>query len=227
MGLLGIAGSTFGGSLLGMLTALLVNVALVELTISSLFAIYFIIVSICSCGWIIHRIVQGNSADPDENHQKQLLFFAGLVGVSSLSALLLRGWLIRQPTPLRIIVYGLLGISVAFSLIFSVVDFINVLWGFVSMSTPLRPIVQSVDQVRFIIFLSSVMGLIYGTLFGLLKADEDLALHVQMTLARQNMYCLPSGAVIGALGGLGNQILRSRNRQRIWTQIPEIFTEEI
>lgn len=54
------------------------------------------------------------------------------------------------------------------------------------------------------------MGGIFGSIFGILDLDDEIAYHVRLALLREQPYCYPIGALLGGIGGFGNEYLRQQ-----------------
>jgi hypothetical protein len=115
--------SACGGAFLGAILSLVVNCALVEVTLNPFFALYMgIILLAVGCG-VIARVVTHTKKSP----RGKLIVFLGLLVVISgmLCILFQRRWMFTLTEAQRVPLYTLLGMSVAFAVAFAMVDLVN------------------------------------------------------------------------------------------------------
>ena len=220
-------GSGFVGMCLGLAVSLIVNSTLVEISVSPFFALYFGLLFMSVGGIIMYRLngsallgsVTENDADQalllapedEKRRKKQLTFFAGLICFSGLLCFVLeKNWFVGLSVTAKIPLYTILGISVAFALVFSLVDLVNYLMGFLRASVA-RPIVESSHQVYLIMTIALVMGASFGFIFGAMDVEDEIQYQVRLALLKEEKTCLPIGAVLGAIAGFGNEYLRLKS----------------
>ena len=220
--------SGFVGMCLGIGVSLIVNSTLVEISVSPFFALYFGLLFMSVGGIIMYRLngaalfggaVDSNDADqalllaPDDEkrRKKQLTFFAGLICFSGFLCFVLeKNWFVGLGSTIKIPLYTILGISVAFALVFSLVDLVNYVMGFLRASIA-RPIVESSHQVYLIMSIALVMGAMFGFIFGAMDVEDEIQYQVRLALLKEEKTCLPIGAVLGAIAGFGNEFLRLKS----------------
>lgn len=219
--------SGFVGLILGIAISLIVNSTLVEISVSPFFALYFGILFMSVGGIIVYRLngaalfggLSSNDADqalmlaPEDEQQrkKQLTFFAGLICFSGLLCFILeKNWFVGLSPTMKVPLYTILGISVAFALVFSVVDLVNYLMGFLRASVA-RPIVESPHQVYLIMTVALMMGATFGFIFGVMDVEDEIQYQVRLALLKEERTCLPIGALLGAIAGFGNEYLRLKS----------------
>ena len=219
--------SAFVGMCLGIAISLIVNSTLVEISLSPFFSLYFGLLFMSVGGIIIYRLngaaifgaASSNDADealllaPEEEklRKKQLTFFAGLICFSGFLCFVLeKNWFVGLSATTKIPLYTVLGISVAFALVFSLVDLVNYLMGFLRASIA-RPIVESTHQVYLIMSIALVMGAAFGFIFGAMDVEDEIQYQVRLALLKEERTCLPIGAVLGAIAGFGNEFLRLKS----------------
>eukprot|EP00922_Rhytidocystis_sp_ex-Travisia-forbesii_P025739 GHVS01037752.1.p1 GENE.GHVS01037752.1~~GHVS01037752.1.p1 ORF type:complete len:295 (+),score=68.76 GHVS01037752.1:166-1050(+) len=217
--------SALVGSVLGMLTSLIVNCTLVEVSLSPFFAMYFGLLFI-SVGAIILWRINGNVSDHAQSRKLQLMFFALLIILSGVLCFVLeRNWFIGLNRFAKVPIYVLLGISIAFALTFSLVDLINY-----SMSlfqhTLARPLVEAKNQVYLVLCVSLLKGALFGLVFGVMDVEDEASYHIRLALLREEHFCYPIGALLGALAGFGNEYLRQKEEAVNKKSMGE-FDEEI
>lgn len=219
--------SAFVGMCLGIAVSLIVNSTLVEISLSPFFSLYFGLLFMSVGGIIIYRLngaaIFGSSNDNDADQalllapddeklrKKQLTFFAGLICFSGFLCFILeKNWFVGLSATTKIPLYTVLGVSVAFALVFSLVDLVNYLMGFLQASIA-RPIVESTHQVYLIMSIALVMGASFGFIFGAMDVEDEIQYQVRLALLKEERTCLPIGALLGAVAGFGNEFLRLKS----------------
>ena len=220
--------SGFVGMCLGIAVSLIVNSTLVEISVSPFFALYFGLLFISVGGIIIYRLNGGSlfgaradASDVDQalllmpedekRRKKQLTFFASLIHVSGFLCFILeKNWFAYLSWTAKIPLYTVLGIAVTFALVFSVVDLINYVMGFLRASAA-RPVVESSHQVYFIMTVALVMGAAFGFIFGAMDIEDEIQYQIRLALLKEERTCLPIGAILGGLAGFGNEYIRLKS----------------
>ena len=221
--------SGFVGMLLGLAVSLIINSTLVEISVSPFFALYFGLLFMSVGGIIIYRLnglslLTGANTDSSEADQslllapedeqkrkKQLTFFACLILFSGFLCFILeKNWFVGLSWTTKVPLYTILGVSVAFALVFSMVDLVNYLMGFLRASVA-RPVVESSHQVYLIMTIALVMGATFGFIFGVMDIEDEIQYQVRLALLKEERTCLPIGAVLGAIAGFGNEYLRLKS----------------
>eukprot|EP01068_Selenidium_serpulae_P005551 Selendium_serpulae@DN4077_c1_g1_i1.p1 len=200
------------GALLGVAVSLIVNCTLVEISLSPFFATYFGVVFIMVGLIIFWRISSGaampHGAQSLAPRKRQLMFFSLLIVTSGVLCFVLeKNWFIGLPTALKIPVYMLLGSSVSFALVFSLVDVVNYVLGFFQHQSA-RSLVESKQQVNMVVLVALVLGAIFGFIFGALDVAEENRYHVKLALMREEHLCLPLGLLVGGMAGFANEYIR-------------------
>ena len=221
--------SGFVGAILGLAISLIVNSTLVEISVSPFFALYFGLLFMSVGGIIIYRLngaawLTGSSSaalDADQTlllapedeqlRKKQLTFFASLILVSGFLCFLLeKNWFVGLSWSAKVPLYTVLGVSVAFALVFSVVDLVNYVMGFLRASVA-RPVVESSHQVYLIMTIALIMGATFGFIFGVMDIEDEIQYQVRLALLKEERTCLPIGGLLGAIAGFGNEYLRLKS----------------
>jgi len=199
------------GGGLGIVIASLVNLALIEITISPFFSLYFGgVFSLVGC-IILWRVRSHNATDPSQEKRLHLSVFACLIISSGLLCFLLDRGVFHSMRPwMKVPLYMLLGLSVSFALTFSLVDILNYAVGFCRSGLS-KPVVESAQQVHLVLAVSMAMGVAFGFTFGLLDVEDEQRYHIRVALMREEHCCYPLGVVLGALAGLGSEHLRQRD----------------
>lgn len=204
--------SALVGVLLGIISSLIVNCTLVEISVSSFFSVYLGIVFITVGAVILWRI-NVNVDDSSQGRKLQLTFFAGLIVFSGILCFLLKhNWFVGMHALIKIPIYTILGVSVAFALTFSLVDVVNYLFSFIQSSIS-KPLVESREQAYMVLFFTLVMGGTFGCIFGLMDVEDEMQYQIKLALLREQQFCYPLGAIIGGLAGFSNEILRQAEQR--------------
>ena len=197
---------TIVGSALGVLSSLMVNAALVEVSCSPFFAVSFGLLFLTSAGTVGYQLHQEANA----KNGVVLTAFALLnAGAGSVCFLLERDWSHGLTATRKVPLYALLGMCLAFSVNFSA---LNLLARF-GMSVSGMHLVRAEWQVRVVATTSVVTGAMYGLTFGLLDIEDQLvrsALLFWQALHREARVCYPVGAASGAFTALLARLLEIR-----------------
>ena len=51
------------------------------------------------------------------------------------------------------------------------------------------------------------MGAIFGFIFGVMDVEDEVAYQIKLALLKEEHYCYPIGALLGALAGLGGPVV--------------------
>ncbi|EPR60616.1 putative membrane protein [Toxoplasma gondii RUB] len=223
------------GIALGIIASLIVNCTLVEISMSSFFSFYFGLLFVTVGSVILWRIqvtskmaadVSVGGGESDQPRKMQLQFFAALIIASGILCFVLKkNWFVGLHPVVKVPLYTLLGIAVAFALTFSLVDMVNYLLGFFQSSVA-KPLVESKEQVNLVLFTALLMGGLFGFIFGVLDVEDEVQYHVRLALLREQHLCYPIGAILGGLAGLGNEILRQADEAK-FRKLATEFDEEI
>eukprot|EP00920_Eleutheroschizon_duboscqi_P000642 GHVT01001793.1.p1 GENE.GHVT01001793.1~~GHVT01001793.1.p1 ORF type:complete len:292 (+),score=41.59 GHVT01001793.1:1091-1966(+) len=203
------------GCILGILSSIIVNCTLIEISLSTFFATYFGMLFIVVGVVIFWRLrLRPSETEESRRDTHTLSVFAILIIVSGLLCFFIeRSWLLSWPSLFRVPLYGLIGVSVSFALTFALVDLLNFSVG-VFQAAPAMSIVEAPNQVRLVLLTATAMGSIFGLIFGLLEVNDSIAFHVRLALLTEERHCLPVGAILGGLCGFGNEVLRIHSKQQ-------------
>eukprot|EP00811_Abedinium_folium_P009098 NODE_18409_length_894_cov_7.049544.p1 GENE.NODE_18409_length_894_cov_7.049544~~NODE_18409_length_894_cov_7.049544.p1 ORF type:complete len:238 (+),score=74.79 NODE_18409_length_894_cov_7.049544:94-807(+) len=201
--------ATVGGGL-GIVISLVVNLALIEISISPFFSLYFGVIFVLVGCLILWRILSHEAGEQLQMKKLHLSVFAGAIIFSGALCFLLDRKIFSGLAPwMKVPLYMVLGLAVAFALTFSIVDVLNYILGFFQQ-TIAKPIVESSQQVYLVLVVSLAMGVVFGFTFGLLDIEDEQGFHIRIALMREEHYCYPVGAVLGAFAGFGNEFFRQK-----------------
>jgi len=131
------------GGILGVLISLIVNVALIEISISPFFSTYFGVLFILVGSLILWRVISHEAEGPFQLKRLHLSVFAGTIIMSGVLCFVLDVRIFAGLAPwMKVPLYMTLGLSVAFALTFTIVDFLNYIVGFCQTSVA-KPMVES------------------------------------------------------------------------------------
>ena len=195
------------GMFFGALGSLMVNCALVEVTLSPLFAAAFGVLFLVSGLTVAWQV----ALEPGSESRSLLLGFAVLVVASGVVCFLLeRDWSHSISQRAKVPLYATLGISLSFSTHFTAAD----LYG--RMREPLAcdggpSIVNTRWQARLLATVAVVTGCLYGLVFGIMDVEDAPRGHALRELLQQETrICYPIGAFAGALAAVTARVIELR-----------------
>ena len=210
-----IASAAVGG-VLGAIISVVVNNALIEISITPFFATVFGIVLVLLGGLMIWRKLFEENQYPVTRFL--VLAFSTLVLLSGIACFLLeKDWFNKIPPRAKIPMYMLLGISLCFAVAFSLVDLLNL---YADRCSPFasrgQPLVSSPPQIFLVLAGAILMGASFGLMFGAMDVEDDDASHRK--LRTEERASLPIGFVLGATVGCLNSLVgtssHSHHRER-------------
>ena len=68
--------------------------------------------------------------------------------------------------------------------------------------------VETPPQIYLIVFVSTLMGIAFGMIFGMLDVEDEAFYHLRFALMKEENYCYPIGFTLGAVAGYANEKLR-------------------
>eukprot|EP01016_Furgasonia_blochmanni_P035211 TRINITY_DN3879_c0_g1_i1.p1 TRINITY_DN3879_c0_g1~~TRINITY_DN3879_c0_g1_i1.p1 ORF type:complete len:275 (+),score=60.37 TRINITY_DN3879_c0_g1_i1:49-825(+) len=214
------------GALIGILTSVVVNSCLAEISINPFFSLYFGILFIGIGIAIVWRILTSKEHSIISDKKGFLFLFAILIIASGLFCFIVEKDIFRNWSPLsKVPLYGVLGMSICFAIVFSIVDLINYICG-ICQRIHSKPIVDTPPQIYAMLLISFAMGSSYGLFFGFMDI-EDQILYMPYKFLQEEYYCLPIGLILGGFGGVYNEYLRQMGGNNGFTPLPSEFTDEI
>jgi hypothetical protein len=186
-----------------------VNCTLIEININGFFAVYFGLLFMLIAGVIFWRIRAGTHPKPFV-----LLTFSSMVFVSGLLCFFLqKDWFVRMHWISKVPVYVLLGMSVAFALLFALADLLNYFSSqcCVSANGIAKPIIETETQVYLVVLTSIALGITSGLVFGFLDMEDERVTHLKASLVREHLLTYPVAGALTAGAALINQYLREKN----------------
>jgi len=192
------------GALIGVLSSFTVNCTLVEISINPFFAFYFGVLFFIISGLILYRVYMRTHPKPYILTALSLMvMFSGV-----LCFLLEKDWFIGLNKLVKVPLYSILGISVCFALLFSVIDLINYCTSVCCRSFQNKPLVETENQVYLVVATAVSMGFLFGLVFGYLDVEDEQLSHMIVALQRERSICYPIGALLGGIGATVNQYIR-------------------
>ena len=191
-----------GGGVFGAVISVVVNNALIEISLTPFFASVFGCVLMLLGVLMCWRKLW-------EDHQHPLmrllvLAFSGLVLLSAVSCFLLeKDWFRTIPPNAKVPLYMSLGVSLSFAVTFSLVDLLN-LYSDHCRSRAV-PLVASSRQIGLVLLGAVAMGALFGFMFGAMDVEDDGAAHEK--LRNEERASLPIGFALGAVVGGGSILL--------------------
>ena len=214
-----VAASIIVGSGVGLISSLVVNSSMLEVSINGFFTFYFCIILIVVGSLMYYRSKQREaqfSNQPQDNDQtfmkdeKQKFFTYSswvVLAAGVLCLLLEKDWNRDFPYILKVPIYILLGMSLTYLVSFAILDFMNFASSYLQHSSSPHA-VESTDQIVALLANCFVCGLIYGLVFSVMDIEDSTYGQLKNRFFYEIGFCMPIGIIGGALGGLGNEILR-------------------
>ena len=198
------------GGVLGACISVIVNNALIEISLTPVFATMFGVVLVLLGGLMIWRKLF--EEHDDALTRALVLGFSCLVLASGVSCFLLeKDWFAKIQPGTKVPLYMMLGISLCFAVAFSVVDLINVYADKVAGAK--LPPVSSPQQIFIVLGGAIAMGASFGLMFGAMDVEDDGRWHEK--LRTEERASLPIGFSLGALVGGANALLREMREREL------------
>ncbi len=190
------------GAVLGSLSSLMVNSALVEVSLSPFFATSFGLLFLTSAATVVWQLQHESAAQ----NNMLLRCFALLNALSGVTCFLLeRDWSLGLSPQRKVPLYALLGMCLAFSVNFSALDLLA------RCDARSRPVLVRMEwQVRIVAITSVCTGALFGIAFGVLDVEDALIKSpaaLRNALHREARICYPVGAASGAFASLCARLL--------------------
>jgi len=116
-----------------------------------------------------------------------LSFFLLQVGISGLLCFILEeDWFVHLHRDAKVPVYTLLGASVCFALLFSLIDVLNYCALQCCTQDQSQPLVNTDAQIYLVVVTSITMGLTFGFIFGIMDVEDEKLSDIKMALMREN-----------------------------------------
>merc|ERR1711937_1077033 len=135
------------------------NIALIEITISPVFSMYFGVLFLIVGCLIMWRVLSGSRSSEKKDgaielKKVHLACFAGIIIFSGFLCFLLdRRMFVGLHYWMKVPLYMTMGLAISFALTFSTVDILNSLIGF-CQATFAKPLVDSAQQVFLVLTVS-------------------------------------------------------------------------
>ena len=197
----------FVGGSLGVLSSLMVNSSLVEVSCSPFFAVAFGLLFMTSAVMMALQVLMVGSAV--RNRTLLICFALGNLLAGITCFLLERDWSKGLTKNGKIPLYALLGSCLAFSVNFSSLD----LLARCEVFTSSQLLVRAEWQVRVVAITSLFTGCMYGITFGVLDVEDAIYRSpgaFRQVLNQEARICYPLGAASGAVAAMLARLLEVR-----------------
>ena len=208
-----------GGGVIGGAISVIVNNALIEISLTPFFAVLFGVVLLLLGSLMIWRKLW-------ERHETGctrvlVLSFSGLVLVAGASCFLLeKDWFKRIPPRAKVPLYVSLGVSLCFSITFTCVDLLNAYYDRNSYDLRRRALVQTPQQVGVVLAGAVANGAAFGFMFGMMDVED-----APQRLRQEERLSAPIGVVLGACVGALNAVLAYRAEASVGESIDLLRAE--
>jgi len=210
------------GALIGVLISFTVNCTLVEISINGFFAVYFGLLFILIAGILLWRVRTGDHPKPC-----LLATFSILVMFSGLVCFMLEAdWFTSLAPGYKVPLYAILGVSLCFALLFSIIDLINYCTGVCACCHTTKALIETESQVYLVVTTAMLMGFIFGLIFGLLDVEDETLSNIKMALMREESICYPIGAVMGGIASVMNQYLRENRKDNQYDPVSDTTLDD-
>ena len=191
------------GGALGVLSSLMVNCSLVEVSCSPFFAVAFGLLFLTSAAMMFGQL----ATQPNAKNRTLIIFFALLNGIAGIVCFMLeRDWSHGLTASGKVPLYALLGSCLAFSVNFSSLDLIARCECF----TASQLLVRAEWQMRVVAITSIFTGGMYGVAFGILDIEDALVKSpdaFRSALNKEAKICYPVGLASGAIAAVTARLL--------------------
>mmetsp|Transcript_48674 Transcript_48674/g.127195 ORF Transcript_48674/g.127195 Transcript_48674/m.127195 type:complete len:232 (+) Transcript_48674:50-745(+) len=208
------AGGVIGGSI-----SVIVNNALIEISLTPFFAGIFGIVLVMLGGLMVWRKLWEAHEAPCM--RMLVLSFSSLVLLSGFSCFLLeKDWFKTIPPNAKIPMYMSLGISLCFSVSFTAVDLLNAYHDRHSYDMRRRSLVSTPQQVGVVLAGAVAQGAAFGLMFGAMDVED-----APQKLRTEERASLPIGILLGGIVGGVNAVLSYKAEAGLGEQIDLLRSE--
>jgi len=219
------------GVIAGVFASVVVNAALIEISLSAFFSLYYGSIFILIGVIILSRLEYHQFPDDPGFKQRKpyVRLFAILIIVSGvLSFVLEKNWFVGFNPLTKIPFYGIVGAAISFCFVFAAVDLLNYMAGVFQNEETSKSIVDTPYQLYSLVILSLLMGAIYGFIFGSMDIEDANKFTVKMLLLKEEGYCFYIGIILGAVGGIVNEFFRKNLGGYVFKKMEkDPFSEEI
>lgn len=194
------------GGALGAAISVVVNNALIEISITPFFAAVFgAVLLLLGCLMVWRKVTEGSGAGSPLT-RVLMLSFSALVLMSGAACFALeKDWCSRLTPRAKVPLYVMLAISLSFAVSFSLIDLLNLYTECGRSAARSSPLVSSPSQITLVLLGAVCMGSIFGYLFGIMDVEDDDAAHAK--LRNEERASLPIGFGIGGFVGFLNPLL--------------------
>lgn len=132
-------------------------------------------------------------------------FLAGLICfLFDMEIMAKQNFLIKLP------LYSIVGVGLSFAIIFTCLDLLNIFFSWIQQ-TNAKSLIETDEQILAVLYNCVAMGFIFGFCFGILDVEDQQSRYLMNAITRDLRVTIPFGFVLGALGGVYNELLR-RNK---------------
>ena len=214
-----MASWTTVGAVLGGCISVVVNNALIEISLTPFFAGVFGLVLLLLGSLMLWRKLWESHEAPCMRFL--VLSFSSLVLLSGVSCFLLeKDWFKTISPRMKVPMYMMLGVSLCFSVSFTAVDLLNAYHDRHSYDMRRRSLVSTPQQVGIVLVGAVSMGASFGLMFGAMDVEDAIE-----KLRTEERASLPIGVLIGGIVGGVNSVLAYRADAGMGEQIDLLRSE--
>jgi hypothetical protein len=199
--------SLFIGMFIGIIISQIIGNSLIIISLNKFFSIIFGICFIL-LGIILFWRIYTNIVELSKKYI--FIFFSFIVFISGIFCFILeKKWIYISITG-KVSLYGIIGISLSFSLVFALVELINFgIFNKICFINSKESIFKTKIQIYFLFSGTIIMGSIFGILFGTIDIEDDNIKH-NNKLKENLIWSIPIGAFLGGILGFINQWIRTQ-----------------
>ena len=139
-----------------------------------------------------------------------VVLFAASVLVSGVVCFVLEeNWEQNIAGSLRYPLYGCLGTSLCFAVVFASIDLMTRMQQFLFVWRG-QTIIQSVGNLRLLALFAVVIGLMFGAIFAYVDSPVKTR-RIEMAIRIESLWCYPAAGLLGALFSVVHEYFRLKN----------------
>jgi len=208
------------GGVLGGIISVIVNNALIEISLTPVFAALFGVVLVLLGALMLFRKLWESHDAPCM--RIVVLLFSALVLLAGISCFLLeKDWFKTIAPSAKVPMYMALGVALCFSVSFTTIDLINAYHDRHSYDMRRRSLVSTPQQIGVVLGGAIAMGASFGLMFGVMDVEDN----VEQRLRTEERFSFPIGVLVGGTVGGVNAVLSYRAEAGLGEQIDLLRAE--
>ena len=190
------------------------NCTLFEIAVNFYYALYFGIFFLIIGVFILSKSYRNYvtkfqhtdfiQIEPKDLFRFKYIFILGcLILLSSLFTLLLHiDYIHKLNYQYKIPFFCVIGISITFAIVVTSIDLINLCFALFYGKKMVNPLINSYKQIMPLIYLSCLMGFIFGGIFAIFDVEDAKLSNISDILGKEEGFLIPIAVVFGFIAGL-------------------------